>query len=50
MKFDELDEKMRVFETTNDPVVLPAVHIVARIDGRIEQGRFQLGRIDLDQR
>jgi tRNA(His) guanylyltransferase len=34
MTFDELDKKMRVFETTNDPVVLPAVHIVARIDGR----------------
>jgi tRNA(His) 5'-end guanylyltransferase len=34
MTFDELDKKMRVFETANDPVVLPGVHIVARIDGR----------------
>ena len=34
MTFDELDKKMRVFETTNDPVVLPGIHIVARIDGR----------------
>jgi tRNA(His) 5'-end guanylyltransferase len=34
MTFDELDKKMRVFETTNDPVVLPEVYIVARIDGR----------------
>jgi tRNA(His) 5'-end guanylyltransferase len=34
MKFDELDAKMRVFETANDRYVLPGVHIVARIDGR----------------
>jgi tRNA(His) 5'-end guanylyltransferase len=34
MTFDELDKKMRVFETTNDPVVLPSIYIVARIDGR----------------
>jgi tRNA(His) 5'-end guanylyltransferase len=34
MKFDELDEKMRVFETTNDPVVLPGIYMVARLDGR----------------
>jgi len=34
MTFDELDKKMRVFETTNDPVVLPGIYIVARIDGR----------------
>ena len=34
MKFDELDSKMRVFETANDRCVLPGVHIVARIDGR----------------
>src|SRR3954452_24985169 len=33
MTFDELDKKMRVFETLNDPVVLPGVFIVARIDG-----------------
>ena len=34
MKFDELDEKMRVFETRNDQFVLPENYIVARIDGR----------------
>ena len=34
MKFDELDAKMRVFETAHDYCVLPGIHIVARIDGR----------------
>ena len=34
MKFDELDAKMRVFETLHDYVVLPEIYIVARIDGR----------------
>ena len=34
MKFDELDEKMRVFETAHDLCVLPGMHIVARVDGR----------------
>jgi tRNA(His) guanylyltransferase len=34
MKFDELDAKMRVFETAHDHVVLPEIYIVARIDGR----------------
>jgi tRNA(His) 5'-end guanylyltransferase len=34
MKFDELDAKMRIFETANDHVVLPEVYMVARIDGR----------------
>ena len=34
MTFDDLDKKMRVIETANDPVVLPGVYIVARIDGR----------------
>ncbi|MCW8929109.1 MAG: guanylyltransferase [Gammaproteobacteria bacterium] len=34
MKFDDLDKKMRVFETTNDICVLPGVYMVARIDGR----------------
>jgi len=34
MKFDELDTKMRVFETTHDQYVLPETYIVARIDGR----------------
>lgn len=34
MKFDELDKKMRVFETSHDHCVLPGLYIVARIDGR----------------
>lgn len=34
MKFDELDAKMRVFETANDRRVLPEMFMVARIDGR----------------
>jgi tRNA(His) 5'-end guanylyltransferase len=34
MKFDELDEKMRVFETAHDLCVLPGIYMVARLDGR----------------
>jgi tRNA(His) guanylyltransferase len=34
MKFDELDDRMRVFETTHDLCVLPGLHMVARLDGR----------------
>ena len=34
MKFDDLDNKMRVFETAADRCVLPDIYIVARIDGR----------------
>lgn len=34
MKFDELDQRMRVFETAADYCVLPGVFIVARLDGR----------------
>jgi tRNA(His) 5'-end guanylyltransferase len=34
MKFDELDAKMRAFETAHDRSVLPAMFLVARIDGR----------------
>lgn len=34
MKFDELDERMRVFETAHDLCVLPGIHMVARLDGR----------------
>ena len=34
MKFDELDSKMRVFETAHDRSVLPEMFLVARIDGR----------------
>lgn len=34
MKFDELDEKMRVFETAHDLCALPGLYLVARVDGR----------------
>jgi tRNA(His) guanylyltransferase len=34
MKFDELDKRMRIYETAHDHCVLPGVHIVARLDGR----------------
>jgi len=34
MKFDDLDQKMRVFETANDVCVLPGLFMVARLDGR----------------
>lgn len=34
MRFDDLDKKMRVFETAHDHCVLPGIFIVARLDGR----------------
>ncbi|MBD2207676.1 guanylyltransferase [Calothrix sp. FACHB-1219] len=34
MKFDELDSRMRIFETAHDHCVLPGIYIVARLDGR----------------
>lgn len=34
MKFDDLDRKMRVFETSHDHCVLPGLYMVARLDGR----------------
>lgn len=34
MKFDELDQRMRIFETNYDLSVLPQIYIVARLDGR----------------
>lgn len=34
MKFNELDQMMRVFETAHDYCVLPDMYMVARIDGR----------------
>lgn len=34
MKFEQLDRKMRVYETAHDHCVLPGIHMVARIDGR----------------
>jgi tRNA(His) 5'-end guanylyltransferase len=34
MRFDELDERMRVYETSHDLCVLPSINMVARLDGR----------------
>ena len=34
MKFDDLDSRMRIFETAHDHCVLPGLHMVARLDGR----------------
>lgn len=34
MKFDDLDARMRVFETAHDHCVLPGLHMVVRLDGR----------------
>ena len=34
MKFDDLDNKMRIYETAADYCVLPDIYIAARIDGR----------------
>lgn len=34
MKFDELDGRMRVFETAQDHCVIPGIYMVARLDGR----------------
>lgn len=34
MKFDELDAKMRIYETAHDHNVLPNLFMVARLDGR----------------
>ncbi|WP_216701560.1 hypothetical protein [Gloeothece verrucosa] len=34
MKFEELDTKLRVFETGHDFCVLPEIFMVARLDGR----------------
>lgn len=34
MKFDDLDSRMRIFETAHDHCILPGLHIVARLDGR----------------
>jgi tRNA(His) guanylyltransferase len=34
MKFDDLDKKMRVYETAADQCVLPGMFMVARLDGR----------------
>ena len=34
MKFEQLDRRMRVYETAHDHCVIPGMHMVARIDGR----------------
>ena len=34
MKFDELEEKMRAYESARDPCALPGTYLIARIDGR----------------
>ena len=34
MRFDDLDKKMRIYETAHDYCILPDIYIVARIDGR----------------
>ena len=34
MKFDDLDQTMRIFETAHDHSVLPDLYMVARLDGR----------------
>jgi tRNA(His) 5'-end guanylyltransferase len=34
MKFDDLDAKMRVYETAHDHCALPGLYLVARLDGR----------------
>ena len=34
MKFDELDRRMRVFETAYDFAVLPGIYLVVCLDGR----------------
>lgn len=34
MKFDDLDRKMRIYETNHDHSVLPGLYMAARLDGR----------------
>jgi tRNA(His) 5'-end guanylyltransferase len=34
MKFDNLDLKMRVYETSQDLLIVPEIFIVVRLDGR----------------
>lgn len=34
MKFDDLDARLRIFETADDFRVLPGIYMVARLDGR----------------
>lgn len=34
MKFEDLDSRMRIYETAHDHCVLPELHIVVRLDGK----------------
>ncbi|MGI4762198.1 MAG: tRNA(His) guanylyltransferase Thg1 family protein [Janthinobacterium lividum] len=34
MKFDDLDSRLRIFETAHDHCALPGLYLVARLDGR----------------
>lgn len=34
MKFDDLDHKMRIYETSSDACILPEMFMIARLDGR----------------
>ena len=34
MKFNDLDTKMRVYETSHDYNVLPGMYMIARLDGK----------------
>lgn len=34
MKFDDLDARLRIFETAHDHCALPGLYLVARLDGR----------------
>jgi len=34
LKFDKLDQKMRMYEQSMDQSILPEIYMVARIDGR----------------
>lgn len=47
MKFDELDQRMRVFETSHDHCAIPGIYLVARLDGR-NFTRLTKERLDLE--
>jgi len=34
MRFDDLDKKMRLYETSHDKFILPNLYVIARLDGR----------------
>lgn len=44
MTFDELDIRMRIFETAHDLCVLPGLFMVARLDGRSLRHRRRADR------